>query len=105
MPGMDGVETAALTRRRKKSAHVPIIFVTAFSDEMHTARGYSLGAVDYILSPVVPEILRTKVRVFVDLFRMSEQEKRQAEERAALAREQPARPAAEPPPRRHIFLA
>ena len=52
---------------------------------MHTAQGYSLGAVDYILTPVVPEILRTKVRVFVDLYRMTQQVKRQAEERVALA--------------------
>src|SRR6516164_5505012 len=49
MPGIDGLETAAYSRRRKKSAHTPIIFITAFSDEIHTARGYSLGAVDYIL--------------------------------------------------------
>src|SRR6266436_3914752 len=77
MPGMDGFETAALIRRRKRSSHTPIIFITAFADEMHTAQGYSLGAVDYILSPVVPEILRTKVKVFVDLFRMSQQVKRQ----------------------------
>jgi CheY-like chemotaxis protein len=52
MPGMDGLETAELIRSRRKSAHTPIIFITAFADEMHTARGYSLGAVDYILSPV-----------------------------------------------------
>src|SRR5262245_23582400 len=65
MPGMDGFETAALIRNRKKSAHTPIIFITAFADEMHTAQGYSLGAVDYILAPVVPEVLRSKVRVFV----------------------------------------
>ena len=63
MPGMDGLETAALIRARRKSAHTPIIFITAYADEMHTARGYSLGAVDYILSPVVPDILRTKVKV------------------------------------------
>ena len=68
MPGMDGFETAALIRQRKSSEHTPIIFITAFGDEMHAARGYSLGAVDYILTPVVPEVLRTKVAVFVDLF-------------------------------------
>ena len=69
MPDMDGFETAAMIRSRRQSAHTPIIFVTAFTDEMHTAQGYSLGAVDYILSPVVPEILRTKVGVFVDLYK------------------------------------
>src|SRR4051812_44705910 len=79
MPGMDGFETASLIRQRKNSEHVPIIFITAFGDEMHAARGYSLGAVDYILTPVVPEVLRTKVAVFVDLFRKTEQTKRQAE--------------------------
>jgi signal transduction histidine kinase/DNA-binding response OmpR family regulator len=105
MPGMDGFETASLIRRRRKSAHTPIIFVTAFADEMLTAQGYSLGAVDYILSPVVPEILRTKVKVFVDLHRMTQQVKEQAEERVALAREQAARAAAEETTRRSAFLA
>src|SRR5581483_5892149 len=59
MPGMDGLETAAYIRRRKKSAHTPIIFITAFADELHSAQGYSLGAVDYILSPILPQVLRT----------------------------------------------
>src|SRR5215208_4296685 len=79
MPGMDGFETAALIRQRKSSQHVPIIFITAFGDEMHAARGYSLGAVDYILAPVLPDVLRSKVAVFVDLFKKNEQLKRQAE--------------------------
>jgi signal transduction histidine kinase len=105
MPGMDGFETAALIRKRKRSAHTPIIFLTALADEMHTAIGYSLGAVDYILTPVVPEVLRTKVRVFVDLFRMTQQVKRQADERVALAREQAARTAAEEASKRSTFLA
>src|SRR6266436_5316920 len=95
MPGLDGLETAALIRKRKKSAHTPIIFITAYPDEMLTMQGYSLGAVDYILSPVVPEILRTKVGVFVDLFKKTEQIKRHAEERVALAKEQAARAIAE----------
>src|SRR5436190_6392852 len=103
MPGMDGLETAALIRRRKKSAHTPIIFITAFADELHTSQGYSLGAVDYILSPVVPEVLRTKVKVFVDLFRMTQQVRRQAEERIALVQEQAARAAAEEATRRSTF--
>jgi signal transduction histidine kinase/DNA-binding response OmpR family regulator len=105
MPGMDGFETATLIRRRKKSAHTPIIFITAFTDEIHTARGYSLGAVDYIYSPVVPEILRTKVKVFVELFRMTQQVQRQADERVALARAQAAQAAAEEATRRSTFLA
>ena len=105
MPGMNGFETAGLIRQRRKSAHTPIIFITAFTDEMHTAQGYSMGAVDYILSPIVPEILRTKVRVFVELYRMTQQAKQQADERVALAREQAARAAAEEATRRSTFLA
>src|SRR5262249_34810826 len=105
MPDMDGLETAAMIRSRRQTAHTPIIFVTAFSDEMHTAKGYSLGAVDYILTPIVPEILRTKVGVFVDLYKKSQQVKRQAEEHVALARAQAARAAAEEATRRSGFLA
>jgi len=105
MPGMDGFEAASFIRNRRKSAHTPIIFITAFADEMHTTQGYSLGAVDYILSPVVPEILRTKVKVFVDLYRMTQQVKQQAEERVALAHEQAARAIAEEATRRSTFLA
>ncbi|MBX9589997.1 MAG: response regulator [Hyphomonadaceae bacterium] len=70
MPGMSGLETAALIRQRKKSRHTPIIFVTAFADDVQTVEGYALGAVDYILTPLVPEILRAKIKVFVELFRM-----------------------------------
>lgn len=79
MPGMDGFETASLIRQRKNSQHTPILFITAFGDEMHAARGYQLGAVDYILAPVLPDVLRTKVAVFVDLFRKSQQLKQQTE--------------------------
>ena len=105
MPDMDGLETAAMIRSRRQTAHTPIIFITAFSDEMHTAQGYSLGAVDYILTPVVPEILRTKVGVFVDLYKKTQQVKKQAEEHVALARAQAARAAAEEARRRSAFLA
>jgi signal transduction histidine kinase/DNA-binding NarL/FixJ family response regulator len=79
MPGMDGFETAALIRQRANSRDTPIIFITAFGDEMHAAQGYSLGAVDYILAPVLPEVLQTKVSVFVELFVKTEQIKRQAQ--------------------------
>src|ERR1700747_3832622 len=106
MPGMDGLETAALIRNRSRSAHVPIIFITAdYSDEAHMARGYSLGAVDYIASPIVPEILRAKVKVFVDLYRYSQQARRRAEERIALAEEKAARAAAERMSQQWSFLA
>ena len=76
MPGMDGFETASLIRQRRSTEHMPIIFVTAFGDETHASRGYSLGAVDYIQTPVVPEVLKTKVAVFVDLFRKTQQVRR-----------------------------
>ena len=105
MPGMDGLETATYIRMRQKSAHTPIIFLTAYVEEMHTAKGYALGAVDYILTPVTPEILRTKVKVFVQLHLMTRQAERQAEQRIALAREQAARAAAEESIRRSTFLA
>ncbi|MDB5351481.1 MAG: hypothetical protein JWN86_2728 [Planctomycetota bacterium] len=105
MPDMDGFETAAMIRNRRQTADTPIIFITAFSDEMHTAQGYSLGAVDYILTPVVPAILCTKVGVFVDLYNKTRQVEFQAEERIILAREQAARAAAEEATRRSAFLA
>ena len=106
MPGLDGFETASLIRARKKSAHTPIILVTAdYGDELRMSQAYSLGAVDYIASPVVPEILRAKVRVFVELFLLAEQAKRQAQERIALAEEKAAREAAERASRRLAFLA
>jgi two-component system, sensor histidine kinase and response regulator len=70
MPEMDGFETAALIRERERSQHTPIIFLTALGrSEEHIRRGYTLGAVDYLTKPFVPEILRTKVSVFVELHR------------------------------------
>src|SRR5438128_1772302 len=78
MPDMDGFETAALIRQRPRSEHTPIIFVTAVGDDVHVQRGYSLKAVDYLLTPVVGEVLRTKVGVFVDLFHTNAEVQRQA---------------------------
>jgi signal transduction histidine kinase len=73
MPGMDGFETARLIRQRERSKATPIIFLTAASDEMASMfRGYEVGAVDYLIKPVVPEILRSKVSVFVELHRKTE---------------------------------
>jgi two-component system, sensor histidine kinase len=95
MPDLDGFETAALIRQRKRSEHTPIIFLTAFPDDTHAVRGYSLGAVDYILTPVVPDVLRAKVSVFVDLYRMTQEVKRQANAQVSLAQEHAARLAAE----------
>ncbi len=106
MPVMDGFETAAMIRQRPRSETTPIIFISAVNDtENHVSRGYSLGAVDYILTPVVPEILRAKIAVFVDLFRKTEQVKRRAEERAEFIREQAARAEAEAAQERLAFLA
>ena len=105
MPDIDGFETATLIRRYKRSAHTPIIFVTAYADEIQTARGYSLGAVDYILSPVVPEVLRSKVKVFVDLNNMQRQVRRQSNERIALAAAEAAQAAAEQNIVRSNFLS
>jgi signal transduction histidine kinase len=68
MPDIDGLETATLIRGHRHGRHTPIIFITSYADEMQTARGYALGAVDYILSPIVAPVLRTKVQVFVDLY-------------------------------------
>src|SRR6476659_9151413 len=73
MPEMDGFETAALIRQRDRSRLTPIIFLTALGrSEEHMLRGYNLGAVDYMTKPFVPEILRSKVSVFVELQRKSE---------------------------------
>ncbi len=85
MPGMDGFETATLIRNRPRSQHTPIIFLTAFStSETLMFKGYSLGAVDYLFKPVNPEILSSKVAVFVDLFKKTEEVKRQAAQLAAV---------------------
>lgn len=105
MPGMDGFETAALIRQHRRGAHTPIIFITSYADEMQTARGYSLGAVDYILSPLVPEVLRSKVSVFVSLFLMQREVQLQADARAAMMAAEAARRVAEERDRRSAFLA
>ena len=69
MPGLDGFETAALIKQRERTRHIPIIFVTAVSkDTEHVFRGYSEGAVDYLLKPYDPAVLRSKVLVFVELY-------------------------------------
>src|SRR5258706_12680947 len=95
MPDMDGFEAATLIRKRHRNANTPIIFLTANADEVQAARGYALGAVDYLICPFPPDVLRTKVGVFVALSRAKEQVRREAEQRVALTREQAARAAAE----------
>src|SRR2546421_10774626 len=70
MPGVDGFEAARLIRERERSRHTPIIFLTsAYEDAPSVTRGYEVGAVDYIVKPLIPEILKAKISVFVDLYR------------------------------------
>ena len=85
MPGMNGFETATLIRERERSMHTPIVFLTA-SDQSELAvfRGYSVGAVDYLVKPFAPEILKSKVAVFVDLFQMREKARQQANQLVAI---------------------
>jgi PAS domain S-box-containing protein len=72
MPGMNGIELATLIKKRKRSQHVPILFLTAHSvNDDDVLRGYGVGAVDYLSKPVDAEILRSKISVFIDLFRKS----------------------------------
>ncbi len=81
MPGMDGFETASMIRKRPRSEHTPIIFVTSISNsENNIFHGYSLGAVDYVITPITPEVLRSKVSVFVELHRKTELIRYQAEQ-------------------------
>jgi signal transduction histidine kinase len=105
MPDIDGFETAKLIRQYKRSARTPIIFVTSYADEMQTSLGYSLGAVDYILSPVNPDVLRSKVKVFVDLHLTQRRLRRRANERVALAAAEAARKVAEENTRRSHFFS
>jgi signal transduction histidine kinase len=70
MPGMSGIELAHLIKQREKTQHIPIIFLTAlYQDDQRMLEGYNVGAVDYLTKPVNPQVLRSKVGVFVDLFR------------------------------------
>ena len=80
MPGMDGFETATFIKQRERSRFIPIIFVTAINkDEKFAFRGYQTGAVDYLPKPIDPDMLRSKVRVFVELYQQSEKIKQQAD--------------------------
>jgi signal transduction histidine kinase len=87
MPGLDGFGTAELIRGTERTRHIPIIFLTANADVERVARGYAHGAVDYLFKPVVAEVLRAKVSVFVELHRKTAQllelERRENERRLA----------------------
>jgi diguanylate cyclase (GGDEF)-like protein len=88
MPGMDGFETAEIIHSHPRSAAVPIIFVTAhYADEMHRLKGYQKGAVDYLFTPIIPQILQNKVGVFVELAKKNLLLQRQTEELAELNRD------------------
>ncbi|EDY20754.1 multi-sensor hybrid histidine kinase [Chthoniobacter flavus Ellin428] len=70
MPDMSGLDLARLIKQRKKTQHVPILFLTAYyQEDEHVVLGYGAGAVDYITKPVNPAVLRSKIGVFIDLFR------------------------------------
>ena len=84
MPGINGFETARLIKSRERTKYIPIIFLTAISkDEEYVFEGYSVGAVDYLSKPFQPDILRSKVGVFVDLYH----KQRQLSEQQELLRE------------------
>jgi signal transduction histidine kinase len=88
MPGMDGYETAALIRARRRSQHIPIVFLTAvFRDESHLMQAYASGAVDMVFKPVDPFVLKTKVSVFVQLYLKQAEAAREAELRHRLQEE------------------
>ena len=85
MPGMDGYETAQIIRQRENTKRIPIVFLSAVNKEReHLIRGYSMGAVDYVFKPVEPIVLRSKVAVFVDLFTMTREIRRKAEQEQRL---------------------
>ena len=87
MPGLSGFETAQRIRQRERSRHTPIIFLTAFEGpDFPVEEAYALGAVDYLVKPLVPVIVRSKVAAFVELYRRTEQVRRQEEQLRELQR-------------------
>src|SRR6266436_2114886 len=77
MPDMDGFQTATLIREREKTRHTPIIFLTAISkSDIHVSQGYSLGGVDYIFKPFAPDVLKSKVSVFVQMYKQRSEAER-----------------------------
>jgi CheY-like chemotaxis protein len=94
MPGMDGFETARLIKQRERTQDIPIIFVTAISkDDKYIAEGYSTGAVDYLVKPYDPTVLKSKVAVFADLFNKNRRLREMMDQEARVL-EQLSRPAA-----------
>ena len=88
MPGMDGFELAELMRGTGKTRHIPIVFVSAAGKELNYAfKGYEAGAVDFLYKPLDPEAVKSKVNVFVDLFRQKQEVRQIVEQREATVRE------------------
>src|SRR6266436_5696831 len=80
MPDMDGFQTATLIREREKTRHTPIIFLTAISkSDIHVSQGYSLGGIDYIFKPFAPDVLKSKVSAFVQMYKQQREAQRQSE--------------------------
>jgi response regulator RpfG family c-di-GMP phosphodiesterase len=74
MPGVSGIELAHMIKERKKTSQIPIIFLTAYyNEDQHVLQGYGAGAVDYLHKPVNPDILRSKVAIFAELYRMQQE--------------------------------
>jgi signal transduction histidine kinase/DNA-binding response OmpR family regulator len=105
MPDMTGVEATARIRRRRRSELTPILFITGTNGAAQVANIQELPFVDFIPSPIDPHLLRTKISVYVDLFRKTESMRQQAAHRMQLAREQAARQVAEKAMRRWALLA
>ena len=85
MPNMDGIDTARLIRKREGSRNTPIIFLTgADVNAVSSFRGYEVGAVDYLVKPMVPEVLRSKISVFIDLYRYNAALTREIAERKVI---------------------
>jgi len=78
MPLMDGFETARLIRQRRRNADTPIIFITSYGEEMHALHEYPLGPVDFMLAPLIPEVLCSKVGVFLELYERTAEVREQA---------------------------
>ncbi len=88
MPGLDGFETAHHIKDRDRTRDIPIVFLTALGGEIeHRLRGYAAGAVDYLAKPVDPDLLRAKVRVFLELHLATQELREQGEELARRTRE------------------
>ena len=85
MPGMDGFETAEAIHSHPRSSSTPIIFITAYyADEMHRLKAYQKGAADYLFTPVIPQVLQTKIAVFVELTKKNLQLQAKTEELSRL---------------------